>query len=472
MSNFHSTVTRRDFMKALGIGAAGLGAAASAAPIFHDLDEVTSSPNSTLKRPWWVKERDFKDITTEYDLDLMDLNRPDMLGFGHASPYPGFTAQQLIALRNKQMARSDESLRDVAITESTNMTMWTMMGVLPDVVNQQWGGKGPDFFGVPRWEASPEENLKTIRAAYHYFGAPETYVFEMDDEMQKLNRVPFVWDDVEVPTPNPAGGLILPKDMKYGVIAVVKQNLDMHNYGLATTETGYEPRLSHSSDYIGYADLGLVSLRAAFYLRALGYQVLQAFNGPAGMMASLTPPFSPFCGMGEHSRANVTCHPDYGLSIRRPVLLFTILPLEPTHQIDAGLWRFCHECGKCADSCPPGGLSKDKEPSWEPITYNGEVITYSGTKSFKNDYSKVVPYGCPTDCRMCMGMCPFNHPNTAMIHPIIRATAANTSAFNGFFATMDEVFYPLENWSIEDWWNRDLKSWDGDALVGFGSRGW
>ncbi|GAI88797.1 unnamed protein product, partial [marine sediment metagenome] len=40
MSKYHSTVSRRDFMKALGLGAAGLGAAGAAAPVFHDLDEV------------------------------------------------------------------------------------------------------------------------------------------------------------------------------------------------------------------------------------------------------------------------------------------------------------------------------------------------------------------------------------------------------------------------------------------------
>ncbi len=38
MSKFHHTVTRRDFMKGLGLAGAGLGAAAATAPVFHDLD--------------------------------------------------------------------------------------------------------------------------------------------------------------------------------------------------------------------------------------------------------------------------------------------------------------------------------------------------------------------------------------------------------------------------------------------------
>ena len=49
-------MSRRDFMKALGLAGAGVGAAAAAAPVFHDLDEVMSSA-SMQKHPWYVKER-------------------------------------------------------------------------------------------------------------------------------------------------------------------------------------------------------------------------------------------------------------------------------------------------------------------------------------------------------------------------------------------------------------------------------
>jgi len=41
MSKFHSIVSRRQFMKGLGLTGAGIGAAALTAPMFHDLDEVS-----------------------------------------------------------------------------------------------------------------------------------------------------------------------------------------------------------------------------------------------------------------------------------------------------------------------------------------------------------------------------------------------------------------------------------------------
>ena len=64
MSKFHSAVSRRDFMKGLGLAGAGLGAAAAAAPVFHDLDEaIASKPGPVHKFPWWVKESDQGEFT-------------------------------------------------------------------------------------------------------------------------------------------------------------------------------------------------------------------------------------------------------------------------------------------------------------------------------------------------------------------------------------------------------------------------
>ena len=71
MSKFHSIVSRRDFMKGLGLAGAGLGVAAAASPVFHDLDELTASPTGEWKRSWWVKEREYDDPTAEVDWSML-----------------------------------------------------------------------------------------------------------------------------------------------------------------------------------------------------------------------------------------------------------------------------------------------------------------------------------------------------------------------------------------------------------------
>ena len=78
MSKFHKTVSRRDFMKALGLGAAGLGAAAAATPVIHDLDELVSTANydtdNINQPPWWVKNRDFKNPNVEILINGVKVN--------------------------------------------------------------------------------------------------------------------------------------------------------------------------------------------------------------------------------------------------------------------------------------------------------------------------------------------------------------------------------------------------------------
>jgi epoxyqueuosine reductase len=69
MSKYHSTISRREFIKALGLGGAGFAAAAITPPVFHDLDEVIASPQALWKRPSWVKEVDKP--TTEIDWKIM-----------------------------------------------------------------------------------------------------------------------------------------------------------------------------------------------------------------------------------------------------------------------------------------------------------------------------------------------------------------------------------------------------------------
>jgi len=54
-------------MKGLGLAGAGLGAAAAAAPVFHDLSELSTSAKANFKQPWYVKELELETSSAEID---------------------------------------------------------------------------------------------------------------------------------------------------------------------------------------------------------------------------------------------------------------------------------------------------------------------------------------------------------------------------------------------------------------------
>ena len=122
MSMFHSTVSRRDFMKGLGLGAAAIGGVGLVAPVFHDLDELTASGESKIKRAWWVKEVD--EPTVEIDWSIMKRHHG-----GHSTQssavvarYPGLEAYNAMKKTEKSDAdrmKDNEPgyrLRDAALS--------------------------------------------------------------------------------------------------------------------------------------------------------------------------------------------------------------------------------------------------------------------------------------------------------------------------------------------------------------------
>ena len=83
MTTFHSMVSRRAFMKGLGLAGAGLGGASLISPQFHDIDELISSSNALQKRPWYVKERELFNPTEDVDWQMM--KRYDRAGDGQSA---------------------------------------------------------------------------------------------------------------------------------------------------------------------------------------------------------------------------------------------------------------------------------------------------------------------------------------------------------------------------------------------------
>lgn len=185
MSKSHSTVSRRTFMKGLGLGAAGLGAAVATAPVFHDLDEVMQvGKSSMMVHPWYVKE--VPKPTVEIDLNLRTQfgtnGETNIVGgmLGGNADYN--SSPQLVADWNAQWKINLE--RDILKdgtpgntcpgSDRRDITLHRA-GLGAYTLTRPAGGfryKTPDQIvaGLGKWNGTPEDNALMMRTVCQFFG--------------------------------------------------------------------------------------------------------------------------------------------------------------------------------------------------------------------------------------------------------------------------------------------------------------
>ena len=77
---YHSTVSRRDFMRFLGMGTFVAAGGKLINGPFKDLDEMMASPMAERKLPFWVKEVD--EPTVQIDWENMEIY-PHTVSYTH-----------------------------------------------------------------------------------------------------------------------------------------------------------------------------------------------------------------------------------------------------------------------------------------------------------------------------------------------------------------------------------------------------
>ena len=467
MSRFHNTVSRRDFMKGLGLAGAGLGAAAAAAPVFHDLDELAGSALANQKRPWYVKERELYNPTTEIDwgiktrfdrtlrldagdtypearMDEAEANGKARLAKGLAGNLPGYS------LKTQVLSESMELMRDAIECEIG----WR--GVLDEEILIET----PEERGVPKWTGTPEENGKLLQAASRYFGGALMGFAEMDTRWREkvvvkaTRNAAIVYEDVDQGYQVggrriPNSKQVIPTKPMYAFVAGT-----MDSYHMSKYREGVWP----APNRMGGVFHRIHHPAICNFLRGLGYQMLgdgghQTDPHTVGEVGILT-------GLAELSRQGYySLSPEYGTLLNMESFI-TDLPLPPTKPIDAGLFRFCHSCMKCANECPIESISTENDSSWEPwcATVNG-IETHQhniGHKHFAQNINLCRVYREETydGCYTCYGTCTFSVGEEAIAHSVVKGVVPTTSIFNSFFATMGEAFgYGMQD-DPEGWWDK------------------
>ena len=141
----------------------------------------------------------------------------------------------------------------------------------------------------------------------------------------------------------------------------------------------------------------------------------------------------------------------------------TDMPLAIDKPIDFGLQEFCRHCKKCADACPVGALSKEKEPTWEP---QGEWNNPGKRAYYENSVACNSYYTLrSTICSLCMAACPWTKQSRTSLHKVSKAISAKLPFLSRFMVYMDDLFgYGPTNDPdlVEKWWDLDLPEYGLD----------
>lgn len=461
MNKFHSTVSRRTFMKGLGLAGAGIGAAAAAAPVFHDLDDVSSSSLSVQNYPWYVKSVDKPTVEIDwglmkpYDAREMTFNAKGKALFAEAvggqSVLDQWGAEQ--GERRKQYRANGTpgyTVRDMAL--GAGRSAWGPKRELNGFLGPGTA-TAPEAYGLANWSGTPEENTKLVRAASRFFGAPEISIVELEaSTTRKLiysydfnDGLPYHFENIDQAYETDSKRVI-PEKVRYAITMGIHQGYETTKRGMFSMRYPFGRRNQ---------------LALQEFLHGLGWQGLGPYRYTNNMAANVG--LGAVGGMGELGRYNQLIYPVHGAMMGIASTVITDLPLAPTDPVDAGIHTFCFTCKRCSDICPGEALTGDTEPSWDTLG----PWNHPGYKHWWFWGGKCFPFSDIADCNTmgCGKVCVFSKRDEALIHEAVKGTLATTSLFNGFFTAMDKAF-GYEPRFQDGFWDLDLPIMGIDTTVG------
>jgi len=225
----------------------------------------------------------------------------------------------------------------------------------------------------------------------------------------------------------------------------------LHDYAVAiTVEMDHKMMLSapkgssvmESSEQ--YLRSGVLALKAAAYIRELGYEAVAHIDGNYDVICPLV---AVDAGLGVIGRMGLLMTPTLGSRIRISVVT-TNMPLTPSiSKPEATTLHFSSHCKKCAHVCPAAAIPE------------GPRTEVDGIERWRISSEKCYHYWTisGTDCGRCMTSCPYSHPDN-WFHRFIRWAIKNNLVFRRMAIKLDDIFYgrkppirSMPSWShIED----------------------
>lgn len=134
------------------------------------------------------------------------------------------------------------------------------------------------------------------------------------------------------------------------------------------------------------------------YILSQGY-IAKAFQGPYATALNFLPA-AIAAGLGELGKHGSLINREYGSSLRLSAVT-TDMPLVADSPDVFGADDFCMRCQACANVCPPGAISNEKQ-------------LVRGVEKWYVDFDKCIPYfGESLGCAVCLAQCPWSRPGNA-----------------------------------------------------------
>ncbi|HEX9798420.1 MAG TPA: reductive dehalogenase [Anaerolineales bacterium] len=296
---------------------------------------------------------------------------------------------------------------------------------------------------------TPREVTDIVKKAALFYGASMAGIAELDERWIYSHRdtkgysdppnivAPILFEDVDVPEERADKTLVIPRSMKYVISMAFEMDYDGYQYpigGPANAATGN-----------GYSKTAFTAASLAEFIRGMGYHAI-----PSGNCTGLSIPIAVDAGLGELGRNGMLITPKYGPRVRLGKVI-TDMPLTPDSPISFGATEFCEICGKCADTCPAGGIIKGQNQR----TYDARNISNNpGVYKWPVDVvaCHMVWSTSGMSCHNCIRVCPFNKPE-GWLHDATRSLIGMRSgaADQAILALDDASQYATEEDSREYW---------------------
>ncbi len=192
-----------------------------------------------------------------------------------------------------------------------------------------------------------------------------------------------------------------------------------------------------------YLDAAKIAVAVAGYIRRLGYEARAHVDGNYRVLCV---PIAADAGLGELGRLGLLITPQFGPRIRLSVVT-TTMPLVSDKPIRFGVQHFCEICKKCAENCPSASIE------------SGEKKIYAGVEKWQSDQESCYRFWRKqgTDCAVCINVCPYSYPNTAL-HNIMRWFVQRNNLSRRLAFPGDLFFYgrrPKNTHALPDWLRTD-----------------